>query len=262
MRDIDTLLSVVIPAYNEAGRLPATLDKLQAYFAAQRLRYEIIVVDDGSSDGTAQLVASRQRQNAGLRLLRYTPNRGKGYALKQGLAAAHGDWVLMTDSDLSTPIEEAAAFLALARQGFDVVIGSRALADSQVVVRQAWYRQNMGRIFNLMVRLLGLSPFRDTQCGFKLFHGAVAAEIGRRLTLDGFCCDVEMLLIAARLGCRVKEQPVHWYNAPQSKVSPLADATKMLADLLLLRWRDWLGCYKPAPVAAAAPNFRKGRMEH
>lgn len=253
---------MVIPAYNEARRLTATLDKVRDYLVRHGQRYEIIVVDDGSTDDTARLIAARQRRDAGIRLLRHEPNRGKGYALQQGLLAARGDWVLMTDSDLSTPIEELAAFLALAQQGYDVIIGSRALADSQVVVRQVWYRQNMGRIFNFLVRLLGLSKFLDTQCGFKLFRGTVAAEISRRMTLDGFCCDVEMLLIAARLGCRVKEQPVRWYNAPESKVSPLIDAAKMFGDLLLIRGRDWLGCYNRAVGVTGPPNVHKERGEY
>lgn len=253
---------MVIPAYNEARRLTATLDKLQGYFVQHGQRYEIIVVDDGSTDDTAQLIAARQRRDADIRLLRHAPNRGKGYALQQGLLAARGAWVLMTDSDLSTPIEELAAFLALAQRGYDVIIGSRALADSQVVVRQVWYRQNMGRIFNLLVRLLGLSKFLDTQCGFKLFRGTVAAEISRRMTLDGFCCDVEMLLIAARLGYRVKEQPVRWYNAPESKVSPLMDAAKMFGDLLLIRGRDWLGYYNRVVGVTGPPDVHKERGEY
>jgi dolichyl-phosphate beta-glucosyltransferase len=183
------LLSVVIPAYNEAKRLPPTLEKVQRHLAGRP--HEILVVDDGSEDETAERAAA-----AGVSVLRNDGNRGKGYSVRRGMLAARGAHRLMTDADLSTPIEELDRLLGKMEEGYDVVIASRALPESNVEVRQPWYRENTGRLFNLCVRLVALPGLQDTQCGFKLFSATAAEQAFAAARLDGFSFDVEALFVA------------------------------------------------------------------
>jgi dolichyl-phosphate beta-glucosyltransferase len=231
-------LSVVIPAYNEAARLPPTLKRISAHLAGRS--HEILVVDDGSSDGTAD--AARVVGCPGLQVLRTEPNRGKGHAVRRGMLAARGDRRLMTDADLSTPIEDLKGLEHRLDEGYDVAIGSRALPGADVQVHQPWYRENAGRVFNLMVRSLALPDLMDTQCGFKLWDGAAAQEAFGAALLDGFCFDVEVLYLARKRGRRIAEVPITWRNDAGTRVGTLRGITAFL-DLVRIRVNDWRGAY-------------------
>ncbi len=237
------LLSVVIPAYNEAARLPASLQRIVA-FLEPRFPYELLVVDDGSQDGTEAL--ARAAVSPAPRVLRHEPNRGKGYAVRRGVLAARGRCVLMTDADLSTPIEELPRLLDKLEEGFDVVIGSRAVSGARIERRQPFYRENMGRLFNLAVRILAVPGLHDTQCGFKLFRAEAAQVVFAACRLDGFAFDVEALFLARRAGYRVAELPVIWRNDAASRVS-LGGGARAFADLVRLRWDAWRGRYGLRP---------------
>lgn len=235
-------LSIVIPAYNEEKRLPATLDRILAYVERSPLPVgEILVVDDGSRDSTAALVEARGGM---VRLIRNPGNRGKGYAVRNGMLAAQGDWSLSTDADLSAPIEELGKLIDAARREQAVVaIGSRALDRGLVKVHQPVMRELSGRAFNVVMRVVTGLPFRDTQCGFKLFHKDAAREIFSRQIEEGFSFDVEDLVIARQLGLRSIEVPVEWSNVEGTKVS-LAQGMKSFADLVRIRSRALQGRYK------------------
>jgi glycosyltransferase involved in cell wall biosynthesis len=234
-------LSVVIPAYNEAERLPRTLERVRAYLDGQGRPYEILVVDDGSLDET--VARAQAAGGAHLRLLSNGVNRGKGYSVRQGMLAARGARRLMTDADLSTPIEELPRLAQRLDEGCDVVIASRALPGSRIEVRQGAFRENMGRAFNLLVRLLVLPGLRDTQCGFKLFSAAAAEAAFARTRLDGFAFDVEALFIARRRGFRVAELPVVWRNDAATRVGWWKGFVAF-ADLLRIRAHGLLGRYR------------------
>lgn len=233
-------LSVVIPAYNEAGRLPPTLGRLRAYLDARGRAYEIVVVDDGSSDGTAQ--AARQAGGAVVTVVVNATNRGKGHAVRRGMLAARGARRLLCDADLSTPIEQLERLEAQAEQGHEVVIGSRALPGAQVEIRQTGFRENVGRLFNLLVRLLALRGVRDTQCGFKLFSAAAAEGVFRVARLDGFVFDVEALFLARRQGRRIAEVPVVWRNDAASRVS-FSKGARAFLEIARVRWNALRGRY-------------------
>ena len=240
-------LSVVIPAYNEALRLPATLARVRDHLAGRGLAHEILVVDDGSSDATADLA-----RDAGgvVRVLRHEPNRGKGYAVRRGMLAARGERRLMSDADLSTPIEELAGLEAEIDRGFDVAIGSRAVAGARIEVRQPAYREAMGRLFNVLVQALLLPGLSDTQCGFKLFTAPAAETAFGACRLDGFSFDVEALYVARRHGLRVAEVPVVWRNDAATRVG-VGGGVAAFADLLRIRVLALRGAYGP-PAAARA----------
>jgi dolichyl-phosphate beta-glucosyltransferase len=242
-------LSVVIPAYNEIRRLPQTLDRILEWLEAQKLEFcEVLVVDDGSRDGTAAMVEERAKKQAVLRLLRNPDNRGKGYAVRSGMLAAKGEWVLFTDADLSTPIEEVTKLHSRAvESGAGIAIGSRALDPNTVEVHQSSFREWSGRFFNLVMRLMTGLPFRDTQCGFKLYAARAAREVFLRQKLDGFSFDVEDLIIARRLGFAAVEVPVRWRNVEGTKVSAW-NGMRSFWDLARIRWRDVRGGYGK-PVA-------------
>ncbi len=235
-------LSIVIPAYNEEQRLPATLDRIAAYIEHSPIPVaEILVVDDGSRDKTAALVEQRKGI---VRLVSNPGNRGKGYAVRNGMLAAKGDWILSTDADLSAPIEELEKLIAAVRRENAVVaIGSRALDRKLVKVHQPIMREISGRAFNLVMRLVTGLPFRDTQCGFKLFRQDAAKNIFARQIEDGFSFDVEDLIIARALGLRSIEVPVEWSNVEGTKVS-LTQGIKSFADLVRIRSRAVRGNYK------------------
>jgi glycosyltransferase involved in cell wall biosynthesis len=235
-------LSIVIPAYNEEQRLPATLDRILAYLNRSPLPVaEILVVDDGSRDGTASLVEKRGET---VRLIRNPGNRGKGYAVRNGMLAAAGDWILSTDADLSAPIEELdKLFDAVRREKAVVAIGSRALDRKLVKVHQPMMREFSGRAFNVVMRAVTGLPFRDTQCGFKLFRQDAAKNIFSRQKEEGFSFDVEDLVIARELGLRSLEVPVEWSNVEGTKVS-LSQGMKSFADLVRIRSRAVRGEYK------------------
>jgi glycosyltransferase involved in cell wall biosynthesis len=232
-------ISIIIPAFNEEKRLPATLRKVREHLEAVPCEFaEIVVVDDGSRDGTAEAARA-----AGARVLQNPGNRGKGYTVRHGMLEAKGEWALFTDADLSAPIEEMEKLWAAAeREGAPVVIGSRALDRSLIGVHQPFFREMMGRCFNIAMRMVTGLPFRDTQCGFKLFEARAAAEIFSRQRLDGFGFDVEALFLARRLGYRTVETPVRWNDAAGTTVS-LARGVMAFLDPLKVRWNAIRGRY-------------------
>ena len=230
-------LSVVVPALNEEDRLPRTLERITSHLGRRGGAYEVLVVDDGSRDATAA-----RAEAAGAVVLRNDGNRGKGFAVRRGMLAARGARRLMTDADLSTPIEELDRLSARMDEGCDVVIGSRAMAGARIEVRQPWYRENSGRLFNLFVRALAVPGVRDTQCGFKLFSAAAARDVFSAARLDGFSFDVEALFLARQKGYRIAEVPVRWRNDAASRVS-LVRGFLAFPDLLRIRANDWLGRY-------------------
>jgi dolichyl-phosphate beta-glucosyltransferase len=228
-------VSIVIPAYNEQARIGPTVVQTLDFLERHHPHGEVLVVDDGSTDDTAKIVEQLGGKRA--RVLRQLKNMGKGAAVRRGMLEATGEYVLFMDADMSTPIEELEKVLVFAKEGADVVIGSRGLSDSDVRRRQPTIRELMGRGFNVIVRSLLVGGIKDTQCGFKLFSRNAAKEIFSRVTVDGFAFDVEALVLANKLGFKVREVPVIWYHAPHSKVSPLFDSTRMFADVVALRLR-------------------------
>lgn len=244
-------LSIVIPAYNEAKRLPRTLERVHAYLQDAVKRWqvemddvEVIVVDDGSTDGTSELARTFSDKFPNFQVLRHSPNRGKGYAVKRGMLTARGRFRLFSDADLSTPIDEIDKMLPLLLSGeVDIVIASRGLPQSQLLVRQPWYREMLGRLFNLVVQALATPGIWDTQCGFKLFRGDVADRLFKLQTLDGFAFDVEVLYLARKFRYRIAEVPVRWLNDPNTKVQTLKHGMQMLRDLLVIRLNDLKGRY-------------------
>lgn len=239
-------ISIVIPAFNEEKRLPSTLESVLAYLRRGGWSaIETLVVDDGSTDGTAAVVDEWRARHPEIRLLSNPGNRGKGYSVRHGMLKARGDWVLFTDADLSAPIEQLATLMEAARRrGADVAIGSRALDRSLIGVHQSVFREQAGRIFNLAVRLLVGLPFWDTQCGFKLFSSEAARAVFGRARLDRFGFDVEALFLARKLGFRVVEEPVRWDHVEGTKVSMFRDSLDMFLDLLRVRWNQLRGYYR------------------
>jgi len=233
-------LSVVIPALNEAARLPRSLQRITDHLEASREGHEILVVDDGSTDGTAE--AAVRALGAAVTVLRNDRNRGKGYSVRRGMLAASGARRLMTDADLSTPIEELHGLGARLDAGDDVAIGSRALPGSRIEVHQPLLREAMGRVFNVFVRLLAVPGVHDSQCGFKLFTAAAAEAVFSRGLLDGFSFDVEALHVARRLGLRIAEVPVVWRNDAASRVT-LVRGAAAFGDLLRIRLNAARGRY-------------------
>jgi dolichyl-phosphate beta-glucosyltransferase len=238
-------LSIVIPAYNEEARLPISLGRVLAYLHDADFSFlELIVVDDGSRDSTATVIDQWCLKDSRIRLLKNPGNRGKGYTVRHGMLDAKGDWILYTDADLSAPIGELDKLLAAAvRENAKVAIGSRALDRSLVGVHQSAFREISGRAFNLIMRLITGLPFRDTQCGFKLFRADAAREIFSRQTLDGFSFDVEDLVIAKSLGVKAIEVPVVWNNVEGTKVSTWS-GIQSFVDLAGIRWRELTGRYR------------------
>jgi dolichyl-phosphate beta-glucosyltransferase len=247
------LLSIVIPAYNEARRLPHTLTAIRAYLDAQPYAAEVLVVDDGSSDDTAELAAAQP----GVSVLR-RDHRGKGFAVRAGALAARGDYVLLCDADLAVPIEEWPKLEARLLAGDEVVIGSREGAGASRE-GEPWYRHVMGRVFNRIITLVALRGINDTQCGFKAMPRPVAQELFRRVRIYGddapvvqgaavTAYDVELLFLARKAGYRIREVPVQWHYGTETKVNPLRDSLRNLRDVLQVRLNDLRGCYRqPVP---------------
>lgn len=231
----DILLSIVIPAYNEEARIGRTLQKIREYLARQDYAAEMIVVDDGSRDRTAEKAAEMLRGMKNGCIIRRRRNAGKGYSVKEGILHSQGELVLFSDADLSTPIEELEKFLPWLQAGYDVVLGSRAFPDSDIQIRQNFFREFMGKSFNVFVRLWLIKGIPDTQCGFKLFRGDVAREIFRLVRTKGFSFDVEALYLSLRSGYKIKQVPVCWRNSPPSKVRILKSSVQMLLELIMIR---------------------------
>ncbi len=249
-------MSVVIPAYNEERRLPQTLTRVYDYLAQQNYPSEVLVVDDGSGDATAQVVEDFARSHARVRLIR-NDHRGKGYTVRTGMLAARGHIVLFSDADLSTPIEDVEKLMPWFERGYDIVIGSREGMGAQRI-QEPFYRHFMGRVFNLVVRMLTVRGIDDTQCGFKAFRDDVAQDIFRRMQLYGdraqrvtngmvTAFDVEALFIGRKSGYRIKEVPVQWRYGTETKVNPLKDSWRNFRDVLMVRWNDLRGRYKVKP---------------
>jgi len=253
----EPVLSVVIPAYNEGRVLRASLERIHTYLSGRSEPFEILPVDDGSSDDTAAVAAAFASDHPECRPLRNQENRGKGYSVRHGFAEARGRYVLFTDADLSTPIEEATKILTHLERDYDMVIGSRDLPDSDVRVHQPWYRETMGRIFNRIVRLLVVRGFVDTQCGFKGFRREAFLPALPLLRIERYSFDVEMLFVAQRMGLRIAEIPVTWVNCLDTRVDPLRDATRMFIDLLRIRYYHICGRYRPVRPGPA-PRARSG----
>jgi glycosyltransferase involved in cell wall biosynthesis len=271
-------LSVVVPAYNEERRLPETLAQILAYLDRQAYQFELIVADDGSIDQTAELVealAARRSQlsdrQRGVRLLRLD-HRGKGFAVRAGALAAHGEYVLLCDADLATPIEEWEKLYRKFVEGYEVVIGSREGLGARRL-GEPWYRHLMGRVFNFIVRIVAVGGIQDTQCGFKALRQPVATDLFQRVRIYGddapvvqgaavTAYDVELLFLARRRGYRIAEVPVIWRYGIETKVNPLRDSLRNLRDVVTVRWYALRGRYQgldaPLSVGVAEESARRG----
>jgi len=248
-------LSIIVPAYNEARRLPGTLPRVIEYASRLDEAVEIIVVDDGSTDGTGDVAASVGQVCGLVTVLRSDQNRGKGAAVRRGMLAARRGHVLFTDVDLSTPIGETSKLRAALDSGADVAIGSRRLAESDVQVHQPWLRELAGRTFSRLVSLLLLPGIRDSQCGFKAFRRSTARELFGQQRLEGFGFDAEVLWLARRLGYRVVEVPIVWRDDRRSNVRLLRDSGGMLLDLGRIRLNGWAGRYAlTGPHSSPSPR--------
>lgn len=237
-------VSIVVPAYREEAVLPESIARIRAYFDGTGTPYEIVVVDDGSPDGTSE-VAGRALAGGAGRVVRLAENRGKGAAVRAGVLAAAGRWVLVTDADLSTPIEEHERLARACRdRDLDGAIGSRGLAESNVEVRQGPLRQTMGRTFNALVRAMTGLRFKDTQCGFKWLDRERFLPLFEQMVVDRFAWDVELLFLAGRLGLTVAEVPVTWRNVEDSRVGLIGDPVNMLLDVARVRLRFRRGLYR------------------
>jgi dolichyl-phosphate beta-glucosyltransferase len=231
-------LSVVVPAYNEEGRIGVSLEQIHAYLESRGEPYELIVVDDGSTDATIAIVERFAADRPFVELVRTSPNRGKGHAVRTGVLLARGEFVLFTDADLSTPIAEIERLLSAARsEGRPIAVGSRAAKGAVLATRQPWYRELAGRGLNHLVRAVAVPRIRDTQCGFKLFRRDVAEDLFSRSREPGFGFDVEVLHLAYRRGHAVAEVPVEWRHQEGSKVRLARDSARMLATLSRILWR-------------------------
>jgi len=229
-------LSIVVPAYNEEKRLPKTLVEIDKYLRKQSYEYEIIVVNDGSKDKTAEIVKSLKFKVQNLKLIDNKENKGKGAVVRQGLLEAEGEYRLFTDADNSTSIDQVEKLLPYFKEGFDIVIGSRDVKGAVISNPQPWYRIILGNVFNLMVQIItGLWGIWDTQCGFKALSANVANDIFPRCKINRWAFDPEILIIAKKLDYKIKEVPIVWENDPESKVK-LKGMIKMGFDLLRIRW--------------------------
>jgi dolichyl-phosphate beta-glucosyltransferase len=239
-------LSIVIPSYNEEKRLPRTLARIREYFEGRPLpldQIEVIVVDDGSTDGTAQVARDWARQWPSVRLLSNPGNQGKGYSVRHGMLEARGRLALFTDADLSAPIEESEKLFDALRAGNQVAIGSRAIDRSLIAVRQSQMREMAGIIFNMLVRLFTWLPIHDTQCGFKVFEREASRIVFEQQRILGWGFDPEILFLAKRHGLRTAEVPVRWAHDEATKVHVVRASLTMFGDLIYIRWNQLLGRY-------------------
>jgi len=235
-------LSIIIPSYNEELRLPATLDRVAAYLQTYRGTGEVLVVDDGSKDGTAAVAEYFRIKIPTLRVVSNGVNRGKGYSVRHGMQEARGKIALFTDADLSAPIEEAGKLIG-ALENYDVAIGSRAMDRSLISVHESPFREFAGVIFNKIVRVILWLPFVDTQCGFKAFRREKCGIIFEQQRIERFGFDPELLYLARHHGLHTVEIPVRWGHSAATKVSMLRDSLQMFIDIFTIRWNALRGCY-------------------
>ena len=232
-------LSLIIPAYNEAVRMRSTLETVTAYLDTLGHTYEIIAVNDGSTDDTHRFMIEGASETTALRIVSYEPNRGKGYAVRQGVFASRGEYVAFSDADLSAPIDQLSKLFGAIEKGYDIAIGSRAVKGAEIPVHQPFYRELGGKGLNLIIRLLAVPGIHDTQCGFKLFRGDVAREVFEKCFLTSWGFDVEVLYLARRLGYTIAEIPVIWSHAEGSKIRPIRAGVQLVFDIIRMRAHDY-----------------------
>jgi len=250
--------SIVIPAYNEGARLGATLERVLAYVSQQGEETEVIVVNDGSRDNTADIVRQFAASNPVLRLVENPANRGKGFSVRNGILHARARVVIFSDADLSSPIEELPKLLKPLKQGADIAIGSRWLQSDLQTQRQPLHRQLFGRIFNLLLRTtLGLQ-FKDTQCGFKAFTAEAAQTIFPLQHIERWGFDPEILFLARKFGFKVREVPIAWGHSGGTRINPLVDGSRMFMEMLRIRWYDLTGKYDRTPAVQPAATLPGG----
>jgi dolichyl-phosphate beta-glucosyltransferase len=238
-------LSVIIPAYNEEGRIEKTLLSVNEHLSKQSYNYEILVVSDGSKDKTAEIVDGLTGKLRGLKLIDNKENHGKGWVVRQGMLSAQSDYRLFTDADNSTTIDQVEKFFPFFAQGYDIVIGSRRLKDSVIAVKQPWVRDFLGGIFRLIVHALVPLGVKDSQAGFKMFSKNAAETVFPKQTIFRWAFDVEILAIAKKLGFKIKEVPIRWINDAESHVK-LSGMVRMLFEVLRIRWNLWANKYNKA----------------
>lgn len=246
--------SIVIPAYNEGQRLRATLEKVLAYVHRQEWDAEIVVVNDGSRDNTADIVRDFAAQDTAVRLVENPGNRGKGYSVRNGILNSRGDIVIFSDADLSSPIDEAPKLLHAISSGADIAIGSRWLRAELQTKRQSLLRQVFGRVFNLLLRMILGLRYKDTQCGFKAFTRTAAQSILPLQRIERWGFDPEILFLARKFNFRVDEVPVHWGHSGGTRIHPLIDGARMFQEMLRIRWYDFTGKYDGRGQAVPAKS--------
>lgn len=244
------IYSLVIPAYNESDRIRPTLDEILRYAKEQKWDAEILVVDDGSRDDTAEIVREYSRSHPQVQLVQNPGNRGKGFSVRNGMLQARGEICLFTDADLSSPIAEAEKLLDAIRNGADVAIGSRWLRAELQTERQPLYRQAFGRIFNLLLRLVLGLHFMDTQCGFKAFRREAAQQIFPMQKIERWGFDPEILFLARRMGLRAVEIPVIWAHSEGTRLHPFRDGIRMFGDVIRIRWNALAGAYNSPAITS------------
>lgn len=232
-------LSIIIPTYNEERRLRPSLERVLEYFADRQELLEILISDDGSTDRTRELAEAYAADHPVVRLLPHEENRGKGHVVRRGMLAAKGDFVLFSDADLATPIEEIEKFWPAFEEGADICIASRALPGSEVVKYQPWYRKASGPILRFLLNFFGIAGIRDTQCGFKCFRRETIEPVFSRQTTENFSFDLEILYLAHRLGYQIREIPVRWIDNDDSRVHFFRDSLRILRDMITIRFRRY-----------------------
>jgi dolichyl-phosphate beta-glucosyltransferase len=256
--------SIVIPAYNESERLRASLEKIVAFLAEQGWPAEVLVVNDGSRDNTAEIIRQFAARYSFIRLIENPGNRGKGYSVRNGMLQATGDLVLFTDADLSAPITEAPKLFAEIANGADVAFGSRWLVAKMQTERQSIMRQIAGRMYNILMRLILGLKYKDTQCGFKAFNRRAIETIFTRQHIERWGFDVELLFLAKKFRMKIVEVPVEWAHDDRSKINPLLDGIKMFSEMVSIRWNSLTGKYSaphlekvPVTQPSAVPKIAK-----
>lgn len=253
------LYSIVIPAYNESARLGATLDRVLAFVRERQWDVEIIVVDDGSTDGTAAIVRSYAQGCPSVRLLENPGNRGKGCSVRNGVLNARGAIVLFTDADLSAPIEEAPKLFDALEAGAEIAIGSRWMQSELQTQRQSLTRQILGRVFNLFLRVVLRLHFNDTQCGFKAFRRGAAMALFPLQKVEGWGFDPEILFLARRARIKVAEVPVRWAHDNRTRINPLADGLRMVLETMRIRWYAVIGKYGANAITPSSAFLSQGQ---